>query len=51
MTSNEYQDELKYLTRYDIPKNKKIEFVENLYKLANMIFTQQLKNWQKNIKK
>ena len=44
MTKIQYQEELKYLKRYDISEEDKIEFIENLYRLANMNFNNFIKN-------
>ena len=47
MTKREYQEELKYLEKYNISEEKKIRFIENLYKLANINFNNYIKNnWQ-----
>jgi len=42
------KEKLKYLKNYNIPINKKIEFIEKLYKLANISFDIYSKNWQNN---
>jgi hypothetical protein len=42
--TKKYLDELKYLERYNIDEDKKIIFIENLYKLANINFSNFIKN-------
>lgn len=44
-------DKLKYLNKLHFTKKEKIEFIEKLYKLANISFTEYIKNWQTNTNK
>jgi len=47
MTKTQYQEELKYLEKYDISEEEKIKFIENLHRLANINFNNFIKNnWQ-----
>ena len=39
-----YQQELKYLINYNIKEQEKINLIENLYILANINFTNFIKN-------
>ena len=63
MTKTQYQEELEYLwiyniqekikqlKDYDIDEDRKIQFIENLYKLANISYDLYIKNWQDYINK
>ena len=44
MTNTQYQEELKYLEKYDISEEEKIRFIKNLYRLANINFNNFIKN-------
>ena len=44
MTKKEYIEELKCLEKYDVSIEEKIKFIENLYILINMNFTNFTKN-------
>lgn len=47
MTKQDYKDELKHLEKYDISEEKKIRFIDNIYKLAHYNFNNFIKtNWQ-----
>lgn len=47
MTKKEYNKELKCLEKYDVDIEEKIKFIENLYILINMNFSNFIKNnWQ-----
>lgn len=46
--TNKIEEKLQYLKRYNIPDQKKIEFIEKLYKLANISFSEYIKDWQTN---
>lgn len=47
MTWDKYSKALKYLEKYDISEEKKIRFIDNIYKLANHNFNNFIKiNWQ-----
>jgi len=48
MTNKQILDKLQYLKHYNIPEKKKIEFIKKLYKLANISFSQYIKDWQTN---
>ncbi len=47
MINNDYKKELEYLKKYDISKERKIRFIESLYRLANYNFNEFMKNWGK----
>jgi len=36
MTNKTFTEELKFLEKYNIPQNKKIELIENLYRLSHI---------------
>lgn len=47
MTPEKYKDKLKYFENCDTSEERKIRFIENLYKLAHHNFTQFKKlHWQ-----
>lgn len=47
MTKKDYTNELKYLEKYEVDEEKKIRFIENLYKLININFNNFIENnWQ-----
>lgn len=47
MTKNKYSEELKCLEKYNVSIEEKIKFIENLYILINMNFSNFIKNnWQ-----
>jgi len=47
MTKKDYTKELKCLEKYNVSIEEKIKFIENLYILINMNFTNFIKNnWQ-----
>lgn len=50
MTQN-IENKLKYLDKLNFTKKEKIEFIEKLYKLANVSFTEYIKIWQTNTNK
>jgi len=44
---SQYTKELKYLEEYDISEERKIRFIENLYRLANINFNNFIENnWE-----
>lgn len=48
MTNSKILDKINYLDKYNETKTEKIEFIEILYKLANISFSENIKNWQTN---
>ncbi|MFK7780498.1 MAG: hypothetical protein QM490_05190 [Candidatus Gracilibacteria bacterium] len=50
MTQKIFKNELKFLEKFNTQENEKIEFIEKLYKLSNIMFNQYEKNGQNNIK-
>ena len=50
MTNIRILDKLKYLNKLHFTEKEKIEFIEKLYKLANISFSEYIKNWQTNSK-
>ena len=44
MQKPQYQEELKYLQKYNISEEEKIRLIENLYRLANINFNNFIKN-------
>jgi hypothetical protein len=44
MTNKRILDKLKYLEEVNFSKEEKIEFIEKLYKLANISFSEYTKN-------
>ena len=44
MKNTQYQEELKYLEKYNISEEEKVKFIANLYRLANINFNNFIKN-------
>jgi len=51
MTSSRILNKIKCLDSFDGTEIEKIEFIEKLYKLANISFSEYTKNWQTNSSK
>ena len=43
MTKNNYKSELKYLEHLDINQERKVEFIESLYRLSHINFNEFIK--------